>query len=167
MKSKTVWLIKRWSKNQDLPTGISDIPRNLHLLCSSFIQILQTTRQCAFYCGAFSWRGNRALTGSTSKRSKYIIPKHTPRKPGPARTRSSVTEIAHASETREPEKLRENIVRTTSRKPKRRRSTGLRPAGKSTGTRRRHLSLQPFLSVLIVHCSLLRITQNLSKKIKF
>jgi hypothetical protein len=99
---------------QSLPTGIGDIPRNLHLLSGSFVQILQTTRQCAFYCGAFSWRGNRTLPTGASKRCEYIVAEHTSREPGPTRTRRTGTKVVHSSETREPEKLREYIIRTPS-----------------------------------------------------
>lgn len=148
-------------KKRYSPTRIRNIPRNLHLFGGALIQVLQSTRQCPLYRRRFPGHICRGLS-CASKLREYVIPKHAPlerrpTRPGPA----GPAHVGHAlSETRKPEKLGEYIVRVSGIEPEHGRAAVL-PARMKAGIRRRYSSLQTLLAVLIVHRSLLGITQNL------
>lgn len=143
-------------RKMSLPRGINNIPRNLHLLGCSLIQFFQTTRQCSLYSRRFSWRIRRAFADWSSKWRKNIIAKHTSRKSW--RAGAWTPHVTHPSKrTWKPEKLGKYIFGIPRIEPKRRRW----PTRKPARTRWRHLALQTFLSVLIIHRSFLWITQNL------
>lgn len=149
-----------------LPTRIRNIPRNLHLFGGALIQVLQSTRQCPLYRRSFPGHICRGLSCASELR-EYVIPKHAPlerrpTRPGPA----GPAHVGHAlSETRKPEKLGEYIVRVSGIEPEHGR-TAVLPARMKAGIRRRYSTLQTLLAVLIVHRSLLGITQNLINPIE-
>jgi hypothetical protein len=156
-----------------LPTCISNLPGNLHLLGGALVQLLQAARQLPLNRRRLHRPPARVhpvtVGPAAERRAEHVVAEYRRREPGagPHAGRSPHA-AAHAPEgAGRAEEFGEDVLRVARVEPEHVRPVAARgeegraPGARPAGAWRRHLPLKPLLAVLVVHRALLRVAQNL------